>query len=194
MINNRESVNALKPYNVGGRSSLSPDWECFDWNESEFPPSNKVFEVMKTFYRYERYPDITATKLKEELSKYVSLPVDFIEVYNGSDDGLKDIFTVFVDKDTRVLSYPPSYTQVDTFISINTDNYKKVQIIEPLGKHCYDFTHCANTDVVYLVNPNNPTGKLIDVNVIENLISSHPKTLFVVDEAYYAISLSRIKI
>ena len=107
MINNRESVNALKPYNVGGRSNLSPDWECFDWNESEFPPSNKVFEVMKTFYRYERYPDITATKLKEELSKYVSLPVDFIDVYNGSDDGLKDIFTVFVDKDTKVLSYPP---------------------------------------------------------------------------------------
>lgn len=185
MINNRESVNALKPYNVGGRSSLSPDWECFDWNESEFPPSNKVFEAMKTFYRYERYPDITASKLKEELSKYVSLPVDFIDVYNGSDDGLKDIFTVFVDKDTKVLSYPPSYTQVDTFISINTGNYKKVQIIDPLGKHQYDFAHCANADVVYLVNPNNPTGKLINVDVIENLISSHPDTLFVVDEAYY---------
>ena len=180
MINNRESVNALKPYNVGGRSSLSPDWECFDWNESEFPPSNKVFEVMKTFYRYERYPDITASKLKEELSKYTSLPLDFIDVYNGSDDGLKDIFTVFVDKDTKVLSYPPSYTQVDTFISINTNNYKKVQINDPLGKHQYDFTHCANVDVVYLVNPNNPTGKLIGVDVIENLISSHPDTLFVV--------------
>jgi len=185
MINNRESVNALKPYNVGGRSSLSPDWECFDWNESEFPPSNKVFEVMKTFYRYERYPDITASKLKEELSKYVSLPADFIDVYNGSDDGLKDIFTVFVDKDTKVLSYPPSYTQVDTFISINTDNYEKVQIIDPLDKHQYDFTHCANADVVYLVNPNNPTGKLIDVSVIKDLLESNPDTLFVVDEAYY---------
>jgi len=185
MINIRERVNALKPYNVGGRSNLSPDWECFDWNESEFPPSNKVFEVMKTFYRYERYPDITASKLKEELSKYVSLPVDFIDVYNGSDDGLKDIFTVFVDKDTKVLSYPPSYTQVDTFISINTGNYEKVQIIDPLGKHQYDFTHCANADVVYLVNPNNPTGKLIDVSVIKELVESNPDTLFVVDEAYY---------
>ena len=63
-------------------------------------------------------------KLKGRVVQVRSLPVDFIDVYNGSDDGLKDIFTVFVDKDTKVLSYPPSYTQVDTFISINTDNYK----------------------------------------------------------------------
>lgn len=181
----RKSLDALKPYNVGGRANLSQDWECFDWNESEFPPSNKIFEVMKTFYRYERYPDINASKLKDELSKYVDLPSDFIEVYNGSDDGLKDIFTVFVDRETKVLSYPPSYTQVDTFISVNTNNYKKVQIIEPLGEHLYDFSHCSSSDVVYLVNPNNPTGKLINVDVIENLISSCPDTLFVVDEAYY---------
>ena len=54
-----------------------------------------------------------------------------------------------------------------------------------MGKHQYDFTHCANADVVYLVNPNNPTGKLIDVHVIKELLESNPDTLFVVDEAYY---------
>ena len=152
----RESINALKPYNVGGRANLSQDWECFDWNESEFPPSNKVFEVMK-----------------------------FIEVYNGSDDGLKDIFTAFVDRETQVISYAPSYTQVDTFISVNTDNYEKVQIIDPLGKHLWDFIPCMTADVVYLVNPNNPTGKLIPIEEIEELVDTNPSTLFVVDEAYY---------
>jgi histidinol-phosphate aminotransferase len=54
-----------------------------------------------------------------------------------------------------------------------------------LGKHHYDFNHCSKSDVVYLVNPNNPTGKLIGVDVIEHLITSCPDTLFVVDEAYY---------
>ena len=181
----RNAINNLQEYNVGGRSSLSSDWECFDWNESEFPPSNKVFEVMKTFYRYERYPDITAFKLKEKLSEYVSLPTDFIEVYNGSDDGLKDIFTVFVDKDTRVMTFSPTYTQVDTFISVNTDHYKKEQIRNPLCRHEYAWTECDKHDVVYLVNPNNPTGKLIDVSVIKELLESNPDTLFVVDEAYY---------
>ena len=181
----RQSINNLQTYNVGGRSDLSSDWECFDWNESEFPPTNKVFEVMKSFYRYERYPDITATQLKNKLSEYVSLPVDFIEVYNGSDDALKDIITVFVDKDTHVLSYQPSYTQVNTFITTNTENYMKVNIKDPLGKHEYDFDYCKVNEVVYLVNPNNPTGKLLPVEEIEKLVKTYTNTLFIVDEAYY---------
>jgi len=181
----RKSISNLQTYNVGGRSDLSSDWECFDWNESEFPPTNKVFEVMKSFYRYERYPDITATQLKNKLSDYVSLPVDFIEVYNGSDDALKDIITVFVDKDTHVLSYQPSYTQVNTFITTNTENYMKVNIKDPLGKHEYDFDYCKINEVVYLVNPNNPTGKLLPVEEIEKLVKTYPNTLFIVDEAYY---------
>ena len=163
----RQSINNLQTYNVGGRSDLSSDWECFDWNESEFPPTNKVFEVMKSFYRYERYPDITAKLLKSKLSDYVSLPVDFIEVYNGSDDALKDIITVFVDRETHVLSYQPSYTQVNTFITTNTENYMKVNIKNPLGEHEYDFDYCKVANVVYLVNPNNPTGKLLAVDEIE---------------------------
>ena len=181
----RKSISNLQTYNVGGRSDLSSDWECFDWNESEFPPTNKVFEVMKSFYRYERYPDITATQLKNKLSEYVSLPVDFIEVYNGSDDALKDIITVFVDKDTHVLSYQPSYTQVNTFITTNTENYMKVNIKDPLGKHEYDFDYCKVNEVVYLVNPNNPTGKLLPVEEIKKLVKTYTNTLFIVDEAYY---------
>ena len=181
----RQSINNLQTYNVGGRSDLSSDWECFDWNESEFPPTNKVFEVMKSFYRYERYPDITAKLLKSKLSDYVSLPVDFIEVYNGSDDALKDIITVFVDKETHVLSYQPSYTQVNTFITTNTENYMKVNIKNPLGEHEYDFDYCKVANVVYLVNPNNPTGKLLEVDEIEKLLKTYPDTLFIVDDAYY---------
>ena len=181
----RQSINNLQTYNVGGRSDLSSDWECFDWNESEFPPTNKVFEVMKSFYRYERYPDITAKLLKNKLSDYVSLPVDFIEVYNGSDDALKDIITVFVDRETHVLSYQPSYTQVNTFITTNTENYMKVNIKNPLGEHEYDFDYCKVANVVYLVNPNNPTGKLLEVDEIEKLLKTYPDTLFIVDEAYY---------
>jgi len=181
----RQSINNLQTYNVGGRSDLSSDWECFDWNESEFPPTNKVFEVMKSFYRYERYPDITSKLLKSKLSEYVSLPVDFIEVYNGSDDALKDIITVFVDRETHVLSYQPSYTQVNTFITTNTENYMKVNIKNPLGEHEYDFDYCKVANVVYLVNPNNPTGKLLAVDEIEKLLKTYPDTLFIVDEAYY---------
>ena len=152
----RKSLDALKPYNVGGRANLSQDWECFDWNESEFPPTNKIFEVMKTFYRYERYPDINASKLKDELSKYVDLPSDFIEVYNGSDDAPKDIITVFVDTYTSII--PSTILYSVNIITTNTDKYISSNILDPLGEHSYNFNLCNDVDVVYLVNPNNPTG------------------------------------
>ena len=39
--------------------------------------------------------------------------------------------------------------------------------------------------VVYLVNPNNPTGTEYDLNGINKLVANYPKTMFIVDEAYY---------
>ena len=92
----------------------------------KFPPTNKVFEVIRAFYRYERYPDITAKQLKNKLSEYVSLPVDFIEVYNGSDDALKDIITVFVDRDTKVLSYQLSYNKLILSLPLILNTMKRL--------------------------------------------------------------------
>jgi len=187
----KKRVMSLEPYNVGKRFELPVGWECFDWNESAFPPTPHVRNAIEEFMKsgkMEKYPDISNKRLKEELSLYVNLPTSHIEAYNGSDAALRDIFAVFVDEETRVLSYQPSYTQVDTFIVLNTEHYTQVQIEDPLGNHVYDFSHCANYDVVYLVTPNNPTGKTISLSVITSLVEKYRETLFVVDEAYYEYS------
>ena len=162
-----------------------------DWNESLFPPPPQVKEDIFKFIdsdRLENYPDISNKILLQSLSDYTKLPIECIEAYNGSDDALRDIFTAFVDESKSVLSYQPTYSQVDTFIETNTNLYNKKEIIDPLGEHLYDFSLCGSYDVVYLVNPNNPTGKLIQVKQIEKLASSSPNTLFVIDEAYYEYS------
>lgn len=184
-------VNSINPYNVGRRFDLPKDWLYCDWNESLFPPSPKVTSEILTFLnknKLKNYPDISARRLLQSLSDYTGLPTECIEIYNGSDDALKDIFTAFVDESRYVLSYQPSYSQVDAFIETNTDLYTKSEIIDPIGEHFYDFSLCNSHDVVYLVNPNNPTGKIIPVEQIEELVSSLPNTLFVVDEAYYEYS------
>ncbi len=184
-------VNSIDPYNVGGRFDLPNDWLYCDWNESLFPPTPRVeIEILKTLGKstLQNYPDISNKTLLSSLSEYTSLPVQCIEAYSGSDDALRDIFTAFVDESKSVMSYQPSYSQVDTFIETNTDRYDKHQIVDPLGKHVYDFSLCGSYDVVYLVNPNNPTGKLIPVEQIEEVVCNYPDTLFVVDEAYYEYS------
>lgn len=184
-------INSINPYNVGGRFDLPDDWLHCDWNESLFPPTPKVqIEILKFLKKstIQNYPDISNRALLASLSEYTGLPAQCIEAYSGSDDALRDIFTAFVDESKSVISYQPSYSQVDTFIETNTHRYDRHEIIDPLGEHIYDFSVCGSYDVVYLVNPNNPTGKLIPIEQIEELLCIFPDTLFVIDEAYYEYS------
>jgi histidinol-phosphate aminotransferase len=188
MIKHNKHLATIKPYVTSNRFTLDKSWTLCDWNESLFAPSAKVTEVFDSLTKqinFRLYPDITQQQLKSKISEYVDVPKENIEVYNGSDDALKDIFSVFVDESTSVLTYAPSYTQVDTFIDINTANHTSSLINNIFDKHEYDFEECSKHNVVYIVNPNNPTGHLIPISVIESLLKDNPNTLFIIDEAYY---------
>jgi histidinol-phosphate aminotransferase len=188
----KDNILNIEKYEISERGASSgAKWDLLDWNESSFDTCDAVREDLQKHIfekRLAEYPDVLYGELKHELQKYTKVPKDNIEIYNGSDEALRDIFTVFVDDDTRVLTYQPSYTQVDIFIKTNTTQYKKEQIHDPLGQHTYDFEICKDHDVVYLINPNNPTGKIIPVEQIKNLLLKNPNTLFVIDEAYYEYS------
>lgn len=186
-----ERISKLKPYVPSERNYDPEDWSYCDWNESQFSPSPMVAENIQDFIlnsKIEKYPPTNNDKLLGLLCDYTGLGSDNIAVYNGSDDALKDIFLSFADQDTKVVTYCPSYTQVDTFIAMSTNNHHKEQIIEPLGDHVYNFDILRYFNIVYLANPNNPTGHIIEKQVIEDLASKNPNVLFVVDEAYYEFS------
>ena len=188
----KENILNIKKYEISERASFKGDkWDLLDWNESSFGTCDAIKDdIQRHIFGKDlsEYPDVLCKELKQELEKYTKVPEKNIEVYNGSDEALRDIFTVFVDNNTKVLTYQPSYTQVDTFIKTNTTKYKKEQIRDPLSQHVYDFEICKNFDVVYLVNPNNPTGKIIQIEKIKELLLKNPHTLFIIDEAYYEYS------
>ena len=186
-----ERISKLDPYIPSDRNFNSKDWSYCDWNESQFPPSPLVMLNIKDFLlneKIEKYPCTNNIELLSLLSGYTGLQSENITIYNGSDDALKDIFLSFADHQTKVVSYCPSYTQVDTFIAMSTDIHEKKEIKDPLGDHKYNFEILKNYDIAYLANPNNPTGHIIEKSVIEEIISSNPKTLFIIDEAYYEFS------
>ena len=181
-------LESLSPYETSERWSVDKTWTFLDWNESPYPASKIIISTIQN-YNFEllnSYPDISNSELKKSISEYINYKEDYIEVYAGSDAALVDIFTVFVDNNTCVLTFQPTYSQVDTFINLNTTKYLKENIIDPLGEHTYKFKSemFKKSDVVYICNPNNPTGKLIPSSVILNLIEENPDKLFIVDEAY----------
>ena len=185
-------LEKLEPYCVSSgallKSCEKSKWLKLDWNESTIPPSPLVKESLLHFISNEdlrHYPDVNASELKSRLSQYAAIEEKYIEVYNGSDDALNNIFHCLINPDDVVVIYEPTYTQIKVFIQSRTDKLRSVPIVEPLGAHEYPFEQIRDAAVVYLANPNNPTGHLIPAPTIEKLLKTHEETMFVIDEAYY---------
>jgi len=149
-----------------------------DWNESPIAPSPHVLQWLhnvlikhRTFVLND-YPDIEAQELCKHLQDYTGIPASGIRAFNGSDDALRTICETFLSVGDRVGVEGITYTQPHTFIRMMGANAVRRMPF----------------DMVYIVNPNNPTGQLYSPSLIKGICSAAPATLFVVDEAYYEFS------
>jgi histidinol-phosphate aminotransferase len=162
-----------------------------DWNECNIPFSKKLSKIINkslSKINYSEYPNINNKSLNNELSKYCKLPISNLQTFNGSDSALQYIFTTYLNATSRVLIFNPNYNQIDVFIKLITDNINYSEIKNIFFNYYYDFSEVENNDVVYISNPNNPTGILISPEIIEGLLIKYPSKLFIIDEAYYEFS------
>jgi histidinol-phosphate aminotransferase len=189
-------LDSLSPYDPV--SSLVKIWDRpkqralkLDWNESTIPPSPKVYQAIVSFLSHSNhlnwYPELGSFSLAEALSDYVQLPTESILVTNGSDDALELVCKSYLAPGDRVLVPMPTYTHFLVYVQARNATvvpYFPDDIFDP------DFSGLAHaleqpTKMVYLVNPNNPTGVTYDAEGVAGLLAAYPETLFVVDEAYF---------
>ena len=191
----------LKPYKLASHKiwSVKPEKRCdilkLDWNEASIPPSPKVKEririIMEEPCFFNLYPTTYNDELMTLLSEYVGLPKDNLQ-YFGSSDALHEyICKVFISVGDPVMILGPSYDNfrltcqangAEVFFSYYNDDFSfssdkfesDINRIEPA--------------VVYICNPNNPTGNVHQQSYIEHLLIEFPDTLFLLDEAYYEFS------
>lgn len=162
-----------------------------DWNECNLPFSKKLSKIINkslSKIRYSEYPNINNEFLNDNLSKHCKLPKSNIQTFNGSDSALQYIFTAYLNTTSRVLIFYPNYNQIEVFIKLMTDNINYSYIKNIFSDYQYDFSEIENNDLIYISNPNNPTGILISPEVIENLLIKYPNKLFIIDEAYCEFS------
>ncbi len=122
------------------------------------------------------YPHPQASDLVNELSLFHNIPEENICATNGSVEGIYLLAQVFQRKKSAII-YPcfseyedacKRYEHELSFYS-NKGNWQKRRFSE---------------DLVWFGNPNNPDGKTISVNEIENLLANNSDTIFIVDEAF----------
>jgi histidinol-phosphate aminotransferase len=189
METNRNLKN-IKYYLPSDRSQ-NDDTVKLDWNECNIPFNEDYLNHLRRSIftvNLSEYPNINNKNLINELSNYCGIDGENIQIFNGSDSALHYIFATFLNPETKVLIYYPTYTQVESYIQLYSNNLNHSYITDLFGNHEYDFNDIENNDLIYITNPNNPTGKIIQPSEIEKLLIKYPNKLFIIDEAYYEFS------
>ncbi|WP_319379631.1 histidinol-phosphate transaminase [Thiomicrorhabdus sp.] len=134
-----------------------------------------------------RYPDSSSYALREKLAQFLKKPMDWITIGNGSNELLELVARVFAGRGDEVL-----YSQYGFAVyPISAQLVGATGIEVPASEFGHDLDAIldaitAKTKLIYLANPNNPTGTYFDKESWEGFISKVPKNVIVVlDEAYF---------
>jgi histidinol-phosphate aminotransferase len=135
---------------------------------------------------YNRYPDPHQRAIKQKLSVIKGIAPEHIFLGNGSDECIDLLFRCFCEpgKD-NVIICPPTYGMYEVSANINDIAVKKAPLLEDFQ---LDLVHLetlvdANTKLIWLCSPNNPTGNALNRVDIETVLNNF-NGIVVVDEAY----------
>lgn len=133
-----------------------------------------------------RYPDSKQLTLKKTISERKGIAVDRITLGNGSDEILDFIFRVFCNpgKD-NVITLPPTYGMYGVLAALNEVENREVLLTDDFQPDIPQIlkTIDANTKLLLLCSPNNPTGNRISTEKITRLLEIF-NGIVVLDEAY----------
>jgi histidinol-phosphate aminotransferase len=174
----RNNVKKLVPYS-SARSEFEGDAQIFlDANENSLGSSIDV--------NYNRYPDPLQKQLKQKLSSIKNINTENIFAGNGSDEAIDLLIRAFCNPGVdNILIFPPTYGMYEVTAEINDIAINKVLLTEDFQLNIETAKPAinANTKIIFVCSPNNPTGNLLAEESIEWLLQNF-NGIVVVDEAY----------
>ncbi len=157
-------------------------------NENPLGPSPLAVQAMvDAAANMALYPDGAALALKEKLAAHLNVPVESLVVGNGSDEILKLIAEAFVDSEDSGIYADPSFSEYAYVLRLMGAR----EVAVPLVDFTHDLEAMAQamdetTKIVFVCNPNNPTGTIVDEASLRAFVDRIPEdVLVVIDEAYY---------
>lgn len=183
MGNWEDNVRKVVPY-IPGEQPNKEHMIKLNTNENPYPPAPGVKRVLENFQtdKLRLYPDPVIGKLVQAIADYYDVSKEEVFVGVGSDDVLAMIFMTFFQGREPILFPDITYSFYDVWADMLRIPYKKV----PLDSHfCIDPKdyNIPNCGIVF-PNPNAPTGELMTLEQVEEIIKANPDVMVVVDEAY----------
>jgi histidinol-phosphate aminotransferase len=161
-----------------------------DANERIIPYSKKEISLIKKSinnYFLQAYPTFRSG-LKNKISKKENINKNNLCLTPGIDAVLKYIFELYTSKKTSILTIYPTYGLIDVYAKIYDLKIKKID--EENLKNLDNISNYKNTSLVYIANPNSPSGTEISKKIIEKVckITNKKKIPFICDETYIEYS------
>jgi len=149
------------------------------------PPEYVRSVISRTIETLARYPDPDCQSMVNQIAAYHGIPNDTIIIGNGSSEILYAIPQALPVK--KAIIPVPSY--IDYAKACNRAHLMVTTISlaasEQFQLDCNRIEHhCEGKELVWIGQPNNPTGKIVDNKRLQELIGNHPDTFFVIDESF----------
>jgi histidinol-phosphate aminotransferase len=158
-------------------------------NENSLGPSPRAIQAMQQFAaKMHIYPDASAYDLRQALAAHLKVAEDTLVLGNGSDDIIHLLGVTFLEPGDEVIQAWPSFVRYEAAAILNNAPCHLLPLT-PDWVHDLDAFAAqinANTRLIFLSNPNNPTGTIVEHAALERFLERVPeRALVILDEAYY---------
>ena len=156
-------------------------------NENPLGPSPMAVEALKkNISRVNRYPDSHGFYLKRKLARCLGLEPSNVVLGNGSDELIDIIIKTFVEDDEHIVTADGTFLEYEIISKVKG----RIVITVPLKYFKYDLEGMKRrigkkTKVVFISNPNNPTGTYVTKYELQDFMKDLPdNVVLILDEAY----------
>jgi histidinol-phosphate aminotransferase len=176
-------VKNLVPYVPGEQPKLTKLVKL-NTNENPYGPSPKALEAMRAELNdnLRLYPDPNSDVLKHAVADYYGIKPGQVFLGNGSDEVLAHIFHGLFQHDLPLLFPDISYSFYPVYCGLYGIDHVAVPLDEQFQIRIADYAR-PNGGIIF-PNPNAPTGCLLALDAIEQMLKASPDSVVVVDEAY----------
>ena len=160
-------------------------------NENPLGPSPKSIErIRETINGNHRYPDSYAYLLRKKLAQKFHVDIENVILGSGSEGIMSTIMRTFLNKEDEIIGVKNSFIGFRVLANASGNLVNWVDMED----YKYDLKKISNiinayTKIIYLANPDNPTGSYFNKNNFDEFMKKVPaRVLVILDEAYFEYS------
>src|ERR1700712_3743206 len=176
-------VRDLVPYVPGEQPKLTKLVKL-NTNENPYGPSPEAIEAMRAEVNdnLRLYPDPNSDLLKQSVARYYGVEANRVFLGNGSDEVLAHAYNAFFKQDKPLLFPDISYSFYPVYCGLYGVEFDAIPLDEQFQIRVEDYNR-PNGGIIF-PNPNAPTGCLMALDAVEQMLKANADSVVIVDEAY----------